>query len=788
MRKRAVVLAVAVAVAVLAASAVPRLVSVESYRPRVTAAIFERTGRSASFSRISLSVFPFAAIRLADFSLAGPPSAPGETLLSAPEAEIRFAFLPLLAGRNEFSALILRRPQVLVRKLPDGTTSAADVFGRLAARETPSPAGAAGSPGPGSLDRVRIEDGALSVLFEEENAPDFRLEVVPFSFRLSGIDSREKTFSLEAGFPGLAKGKIVLSGVAAQPADGSPDGGITVHGSGKAFGQKFAVDGTVAAPKGIAGGDLSLSLPKADAAELVAAFPALSPILSDLRLQGVAKVTARASGDFQSLGYEVEADLTRVAWTVTENLQKFIDMPCTLVLEGRRFPGVIAVSNAELRFPPMLMTANATFHPATGARDWAVSARVTSLAEVAKSRGEGYSKWAPAGSFVLSGNGRREPGSLEDAYVLEADLTGVGFSFPGGRLALSGFRGHVTATPGALEFSPLAGLVNGQRFHLRGNVALGDSPKGEAQLQVGYLDLDALIPPDERSGKRKAGKWDPLPSRLAQEWASRLSFSAAVSVDAGELWDIEFQRMSGKVRHEKGKLSLEGVRATVCGGQVVLSGTLGSLGTEPAVRVQLSARGVETSDFLGRVSSLGDYLSGRGAISLEVVGSRKSLAEFLRTAEGRGSLRIADGKIGGVDVPALAAAAAEGRKGAPAAGGTRGDTPFRELSATLAVGDGRVRFADLQVASGSMELLGDAEVGLADHALECLGTLWLSRELSARPPWTGGTFHRSADGMAGVPIVVSGTLRSPVVAIDTTAAGRTPGRMLRGGAPGRKSR
>jgi hypothetical protein len=788
MRKGAVVLAIAVGVAVLAAFAVPRLVSVESYRPRVAAAVLERTGRTASFSRISLAVFPFVAIRLADFSLAGPPSAPGETLLSAPEAEIRVAFLPLLAGRNDFRALILRRPKVLVRKLRDGTTSAADVFGRLAAREAPAPGGGTGSPGPGPLDGVRIEDGALSVIFEEENVPDFRLEVAPFSFRLSGIGSREKKFSLEAGFPGLARGKIVLSGVAAHPADGNPDGGITVRGSGRVFGQKIAVDGTVAAPGGVAEADLSLALPKADAAGLVGAFPALSPILSDLKLQGVAKVAARVSGDLQSMGYEVEADLTRVAWTVTEELQKFIDMPCTLVLEGRRFPGAIAVSNAELRFPPLLMTANATFHPATGARDWAVSARVASLAEFAKSRGEGFSKWAPVGRFVLSGGGRREPGSLEDAFVLEADLSGVGFSIPGGRLALSGFSGHVTATPGALEFSPLAGLVNGQRFHLRGSVALGDSPRGEAQLQVGYLDLDALFPPADGPGKRKAGKGDPLPSRLLQEWASRFSFAAAVSVDAGDLWDVAFHRMSGKVRREKGALSLEGVRATVYGGEVLLSGTLGGLGEEPAVRARLSASGVETSEFLGRVSSLGDYLSGKGTISLEVVGSRRSLAEFLRTAEGTGSLRIADGKIGGVDVPALAAAAAEGRTGAPAAGGARGDTPFRELSATLALGGGRVRLTDLQVASGSMELLGDAEVGLADHALECLTTLWLAREMSAKPPWSGGKFPLSADGKAGVPIVVSGTLRSPVVAIDTTAAGRTPGRMLRGGAPGGKSR
>src|SRR5512139_79968 len=167
MRKRAVVLAVAVAVAVLAAAAVPRLVSVETYRPRVAAAILESTGRNASFSKISLAVFPFVAIRLSDFSMAGPPGAPGEALVSAPAAEIRLALLPLLAGRGEPRALVLRRPQIVVRKFRDGSTSAADMFGRLAAQ-----AGSARIP----VTAVRVEDGRLTVVFEEEDAPESRLE------------------------------------------------------------------------------------------------------------------------------------------------------------------------------------------------------------------------------------------------------------------------------------------------------------------------------------------------------------------------------------------------------------------------------------------------------------------------------------------------------------------------------------------------------------------------------------------------------------------------------------
>ncbi|HWS15349.1 MAG TPA: AsmA-like C-terminal region-containing protein, partial [Candidatus Methylomirabilis sp.] len=522
--------------------------------------------------------------------------------------------------------------------------------------------------------------------------------------------------------------------------------------------------------------------PKVDVRSLPESFPDVAGAISRLRPQGVANLAVKISGDLQSLGFEAQADLTRAGWTIAEGLSKFIDTPCTLVVEGHRFPEAIVVSNAEVRYPPLLLVGNASFSPGTGAREYSASGRIASLAEFAKSRGEEFTKWSPDGRVVLSVKGRRATGASPDAYLLEADLAEVGITIPGRAMVVSGFSGHMSIAPESVEFSPLAGLINGQRFLLRGKIARGDAPAGELELQMGYLDLAALLPGEEAGGKKRRREEDALSARLAEEWNRELAFSAAVSIDAGDLWGVVFSRLAGKIRHEKGVLSFDRVRAALYGGEVVLSGALTGPGIDPGIKASVAMTNVESSEILQVKGTLGDFLSGKISLSADLAGSRKDLAAFLRTVTGNGSLRIVDGRMKGVDYPALAAAAAtQGRSPRTAA---PGDTPFREVESRFSLGGGKARLTDLRIDSGSTELVGDATIGLSDHTLELLGTLWLSKEASKAPPWSGGTFFATQTGETAVPLVVSGTLRSPAVAIDTTAAGRPPGRMLRGGLSG----
>ncbi|TFG58793.1 MAG: AsmA family protein, partial [Deltaproteobacteria bacterium] len=97
MRKAAIAAAVIVLVLVIAAVVVPRLVSVESLKPRVVAALEEKTGRRIGLSGLSLSLFPGIGVKVTGLTVSGDPRHPGERLLSVPETEIRVAIAPLLS-------------------------------------------------------------------------------------------------------------------------------------------------------------------------------------------------------------------------------------------------------------------------------------------------------------------------------------------------------------------------------------------------------------------------------------------------------------------------------------------------------------------------------------------------------------------------------------------------------------------------------------------------------------------------------------------------------------------
>ncbi|HEY5996496.1 MAG TPA: AsmA family protein, partial [Candidatus Deferrimicrobiaceae bacterium] len=126
MRKAAIVVTAILAGLLLLAIGLPRIVSLDGMRPRIAAALEARTGRKATLSGLSLSLFPGIGVKVRDLSLSGDPGHETGKLIDVPEAEIRMAILPLLAGRVEFTRIILDRPSILIRKYADGTTSFTD--------------------------------------------------------------------------------------------------------------------------------------------------------------------------------------------------------------------------------------------------------------------------------------------------------------------------------------------------------------------------------------------------------------------------------------------------------------------------------------------------------------------------------------------------------------------------------------------------------------------------------------------------------------------------------------
>lgn len=780
MRKAAVAVAVVLLVLALAVLLVPRFVSLDSLRPRIVAALEEKTGRRISLSGLSLSLFPGIGVKIVGLEVSGDPPDPDEPILTVPEGEVRVAIGPLFSGRAEFTRLIFHNPQIHFHKYRDGTHSATDIANRLAKPVTP--AGPAAPPSPGEekvtvvLKSVDIEDGSLSLRIEEKDGRETRWDISPFTFRLSGIGGHRYDFEIRTRIEGDIQGEIAFAGTSVREKGKVVDPTFfDISGEGKVFGQKVNVEGKMSAPLMATEADLTITFPNIEMGRIAGILKKPPPALAAARLEGLASASVKMAGSTQSMGVEIEADLTQAGWTLSEapEVRKYIDSPCTLVAQGHYFPDLVLVSNAELRVPPLLLIANASMDPITGAREWSASSRISSLAEFGKIRGAGLSAWSPAGRLTASGKGRRDRPGGKEMYEVAVDLGEVGIKVPDRRIELRGLEGHVDLTPDAIAFSPLAGLLNGQRFLLRGDAALGAKPRGQVDIRMAYLDLDALFPPEEggarKDGKAPRSKKEPASAKERQE----MSVRASLSIDAGKARGVEFRNLKGKIRYQEGTLFLDSASAQMYGGDLDVTGRIGLQTLSPDFQVRGAARNVAVEEILSRKTSLADYLSGPASLSGQIEGGMKDFDDFARSAKGMGSVRISGGRIKGVDLFATAAGLAGLEAFAPSVSsdsGTaaRGETRFSDFSADFRVENGMIRTESLRILSEKVGLDGTAAIGF-DRTIDFQGTLRLSGEMSKRVRGGAGKFLVGEDGRVEVPLVMTGPLTSPAVAIDPTA-------------------
>lgn len=781
MRKAAVVAAVVAIAAAVMAIVLPRVLPLDFLKPRIVALMEEKTGRKVGFSEISLLLFPGIGLKIEGLTVSGDPGHPEEKLLSVPEAEVRVAIGPLLAGRVEFGKVVLRRSQVTFRKYRDGTHSVTHMAERLARKEGVAPS-TAREPVSVALRTLSVEDAKFHLFLEDEDGRETHWEIDPLTFHLEGIGRKRNDFEIETRIGGALQGEVRIAGsVTREEGTAAESAPFRLAAEGKVFGQPVSVDGRISAPLGVTEADVTITFPKIDMEKVPRMFAPVPAWLAKASPEGLASLAVKVSGNLQAMGFEAEADLTRAGWTVMPGLRKFIDAPCTVVAQGRRFPDLYVISNAELAFPPLRVIANASLFPSTGKREWTASARIASLSDLAKSRGGGLSKWSPSGQLTASGKGMRPAASENDTWNVSLDMGNVALILPEEKVDLRDLDGHVEITSRAVDFQPLAGLCNGQRFSLRGTVSLGAAPVGQVSLRMPYLDLDAMFPPGEAGGQPKEKKPPPPAGKGAERRA--ISARGNVRIDAGKIRGMEFNDLAGNGRYEDGILSIDSLRAKLYGGEATVAGRVRFKPPVQDFRVNVVLKNLQADEVLSRTTRLKNFLSGAASLSADLGGGSRDFAEFTRTAAGSGSFRVTGGKIKGVDL--LSAAA--GLSGLPGlspgkeapGGGKAMETSFSDLGADFRIEGGKIRTDGLRIASGKLSLEGKASLGF-DRSFDFRGTLALSKDLSQGIRGGQGKFLLGPSGRVEIPLVMSGPVTSPAIALDAEALARgIAGRAIR---------
>ncbi len=780
MRKGAIAATVVVLILVILVLLVPRLLPVDSLKPRIVAALEEKTGRTIGLSGLSLSLFPGIGVRVSELTVSGDARHPEEPLLSVPEAEIRLAIAPLLSGRAVFTKCILRRPRIRFRSYADGTHSATDIVTRFAEQGKPAgpqPAERDGERVAVVLRTLNVEDADLLFHREDKGGKQSRWEISPFTVRLSGIGERRNEFEVRTRIEGQVRGEVSFAGSLAGERDAETGRAASgIRGKGDLFGQKVEVEGRIFAARDPAAVDVTVSFPGIRTDRIPEMFPDPPAGLAKAQLEGVIPLSVAVAGNLQSITFEARADLTRAGATLSADpeLRKPVDTPCTIVAKGRYASDRLSLSDAQLRIPPLSVAAKGVVHPGTGGREWEATATVSSLAELSKLPGAPLlSNWSPEGRLTASGKGRRKGAADPETFEGSVDLGGVGFRIPGRAVAFRGLAGTIVLAPRSVTFSRLAGLLNGERFSLNGKASLGPAPQGQVDLRMAYLDVDALFPPGVE-GKKEEKKTGPGKPAKEGQRAREISARVDVAVDAGKARGVEFTKLKGSARYEKGNLHLDSVTARMYGGDVALSGIVGLASPDPEFRVKVTVKELAVEEILSRKTSLKDVLSGPLSLSADIGGGMKDFADFSRTASGSGAVRLTGGTIKGLDLLSAAAGVAGLQPLAPKGGAAKAETPFSDFSASFQVQAGKIRTESLRILSGDMGLSGKAAVGF-DRTLDFRGVLRLSREMSARVRGTAGKFLVGPQGEVEIPLILSGPLTAPVVSLDTAALARGVG-------------
>jgi hypothetical protein len=739
MRKAAMIAAAVALAAIILALVIPRLVSLEAWKPRIVAILEEKTGRRVSFSRISLSLIPRVAVKVSDLSVSGDPGHPGEKLVSVPEAEIRLAILPLLSGRAELGRFLLRRPEVLFRRYRDGTHSATPIADRMAGGE-----GAAPSP-PGkvsvAMKEISIEEAKLTLITEGDDGGEDRWRIDPLTVRLSGMDEPRKEFEVETRVDGAVRGDLEFSGHATREGSAADPAAYRVGGKGTAFGQKFAVDGRVSALTEPSGVDLNVSFPKIEMESVPGIFARPPEALSKASLRGAAALGVKVSGGREAVAAE-----------------------------------------ADLRLGSLSAKARGSLVITTGKREWNASAAIASLADFAKSGAGGLSQWDPAGRVAVTAKGERPSASAKETWNAALELGGAGFRLTDPGMTMQGLNGRVELSERAVDFRQISGSLNGRRFTLSGPVSLDAAPAGTLSLYMAYLDLDELFPPSEAGDQpKKAG---PAPAGTKDKKAGVISARGNLRIDAGKARGLEFRELAGTGRYEGGTLFIDSMKARLYGGEAAISGRIGLSGKSPDFRLKMQVKDVAAEEILSRKTALKDFLSGKASLSAEVGGGAGDFADFTRTAAGSGSFKASGGKIRGVDLLASAAGVSGLQAllspGRSATGGRAAETSFSDLSADFRVEGGKIRTDSLRIVTDKAGLSGSAVVGF-DRTLDFRGKVVLSREMSARARGAAGRFLEDPAGRVEIPLVMTGAVTSPSVAIDAEALARgLGGKAIRG--------
>jgi AsmA protein len=271
------------------------------------------------------------------------------------------------------------------------------------------------------------------------------------------------------------------------------------------------------------------------------------------------------------------------------------------------------------------------------------------------------------------------------------------------------------------------------------------------ELDVDKLNLDRYIVP------KPAGETRP-DARIDLAALKGPTVSGKVQVGALKANGASAGNIKAEIKLAGGKLEVSPYSADLYGGR--LAGSLSVDVNSNRFDIKDAVTGVTLGPLLRDVAKK-DMLDGRGNLKLDVSTTGTTVTALKKALAGSARVEVKDGSIKGINLAESVRnfKATLGSKSSQAAGDSRKQTDFTEMSASFAIKNGVAHNDDLKAASPFLRLSGAGNIDIGNSTLDYTA----KATLAATGKGQGG-----ATEVAGitVPVKLSGTFDKPSWNID----------------------
>lgn len=319
----------------------------------------------------------------------------------------------------------------------------------------------------------------------------------------------------------------------------------------------------------------------------------------------------------------------------------------------------------------------------------------------------------------------------------------------------------------ALDHGPAGELgaarlsLNGQDLDLAGAFVLGDPFSADLRVAGQSLDLRPLL--DSGTAPSTAGT---EPAGGQGDFSFLVGPRLVLALNLDELIlseDLRLSALSAQARLRDGRLQLEPLQARLFGGDFAGSAAVDFTVSPPSTRINPRFTGIQAQQVLGLLSD-SVPLRGLGELNLDFNFSGLSLGEILASLDGRGSFRLDEGALLGVDLRRLIDERLTVSTLANVNEVFGGETPFRSLQSSIRAESGVVFLPDLNLNAADFGAAGQGQLDFAAGQLAYRLELQLGAALRDRLP---RQLARATEGV--IPLAISGPLSRPLVQVDLAA-------------------